>query len=294
MTDMTKVKVYGAKAHWCQAPRIIEGFWGIGHIPVVDDNYDFIYANNPPFNRGDEEFEVAPLDLDGFKIFNVLDIPEEDSNFDLDKLCFQLDQADVVTCISPVTQEQVKRLTGKEAKVIWNPIKDIYVDGVNKQKTRNFLYVGRANAYNKRFNLLEETNSIEPITVVGNEQPRFGNWHRFLSDVELNFFYNTHRILLFPSSFEGLGLPALEAMAAGSIPLVCSDNPNAGLCPSFCIAEPDQKSIRDKAVDLLENYDYYRSQILEQYTYRIQRKFSKFQIARNILEVYREANKIKI
>jgi glycosyltransferase involved in cell wall biosynthesis len=44
-----------------------------------------------------------------------------------------------------------------------------------------------------------------------------------ISDVELNFLYNGATALFFPSSYEGFGLPILEAMSCG-IPVVTSNN----------------------------------------------------------------------
>lgn len=288
-----KVKVHGAKAPWCQAPRITEGLWGIGHKPVSED-YDFIYANNPPYDVGDEEHPVSPLEQEGFKIFNVLDVPERDKKFNLDKLKEELLKADVVTCISHVTQEQLKRLFDIDSIVIWNPIKDVFVDGVIKNKTELFLYVGRANDPNKRFDLLKGLNDISDIFVVGNEPPKFGDFLGFKSDAELNFLYNVHKFVLLPSKFEGLGLPMLEAMAAGSIPIVCEDNKNSVLCPDFCVCKPDKNSIVDRVSELLEDYDKHREILLEQYSYRIQNKFSKFRIAQNIIDVYRKTKGIYI
>jgi glycosyltransferase involved in cell wall biosynthesis len=45
-----------------------------------------------------------------------------------------------------------------------------------------------------------------------------------LSDLEIRCFYNLCSLFVFPSSYEGFGIPILEAMAAGC-PMVLSDMP---------------------------------------------------------------------
>lgn len=47
--------------------------------------------------------------------------------------------------------------------------------------------------------------------------PQFIKIHRNLSDVELRNLYNRASIFVFPSTFEGFGLPALEAMSCGCV-----------------------------------------------------------------------------
>ena len=50
-------------------------------------------------------------------------------------------------------------------------------------------------------------------------------WARYLGFVDeyvLPFLYSGAKVFLFPSKYEGFGLPILEAMAAG-VPVICSD-----------------------------------------------------------------------
>ena len=44
--------------------------------------------------------------------------------------------------------------------------------------------------------------------------------YRFLSEEELCALYRSHKFLLFPSTFEGFGLPPIESMACGCIPIL--------------------------------------------------------------------------
>jgi hypothetical protein len=289
---MFKVKLYGAKEYWCQVPRIKQGFKGLGHEVVTGEDYDFIYANNFDYSSRDTEHKDSALYLGdsalpkkAFKIFNVLDIPPHVLDFPIDKLKSQLLLADVVTCISEPVKEQLKNI-GIDAHVIWNPIKDVFFDSQIKREIK-CLYVGRYNDPNKRFNLLDR---IEKYIVGPTGGDSNGNYLGLVNDTSLNQLYNSTKIVALPSKFEGLGLPALEAMAAGAIPLVCSDNPNSKLCPDFCVAEPTVESVTKTYASLLNHFTHYQSVILDEWSSWVQYKFSKFSVAENIINLY-EKNK---
>lgn len=290
MNRKYKIKLYGAKAFWCQVKRIEEGFRGLGH-KIVDNSEeaDFIYSNNPPYDIGDEEHKDFPLGSrdEVFKIFNVLDISANQTEESIKKLKSQLLKAHIVTCISDVTKKQLQGI-GVKSVVINNPIKDVYCNTVQANKNIDFLYVGRANDPNKRFGLLERISKDYEIYVIGNEKPAFGSYVGPVNDLGLCQAYNEAKFVLLPSKFEGLGLTVLEAMAAGSIPIVCNDNPNSILCPDFCRVTPDPYAIYGRIKDLFKDYGRYRRLVLENYTYRIQHEFSKFTVAKNIINCYED------
>ena len=288
---MFKVKLYGAKEYWCQVPRIKQGLKGLGHEVVTGEDYDFIYANNFDYSSRDTEHKDSALYLGdsalpkkAFKIFNVLDIPPHVLDFPIDKLKSQLLLADVVTCISEPVKEQLKNI-GIDAHVIWNPIKDVSYDPEIKRNI-NCLYVGRAEDPNKRFNLLKniEKYVVGPSKISCPDDRYMG----LVPDVSLNQLYNSSKIVALPSKFEGLGLPALEALACGAVPLVCSDNPNSKLCPDFCVAEPTVESVTNTYNSLLKNFNSYQSIILDEWSSWVQYKFSKFSVAKNIINLYKD------
>jgi glycosyltransferase involved in cell wall biosynthesis len=67
------------------------------------------------------------------------------------------------------------------------------------------------------------------------------HWHREATDATLNALYRTASVLLFPSLYEGLGLPVLEAQQAG-MPAITTDTaslPEINLNPSLCFASED-------------------------------------------------------
>tara|TARA_R110001592_G_scaffold273339_2_gene540210 strand:- start:726 stop:1595 length:870 start_codon:yes stop_codon:yes gene_type:complete len=289
---MAKIKIYGAKEYWCQVPRIKQGFLGLGHELVTGDDYDFIYANNFDYEDVDSEHKDSALYegesksvKKGFKIFNVLDIPPHIKDFPIQKLKDQLSHADLVTCISHAVKEQLSEI-GVESNVIFNPIKDVMFD---PQVTReiNCLYVGRYFDPNKRFFLLKNIDTYIAGPAGGSPQ---GNYLGLVNDITLNQLYNASKVVALPSKFEGLGLPALEAMVAGAVPLVCRDNPNSEFCPDFCKADPDVDSVTKTYQDILNNFKDYQGEILKNLSSVIQHKFSKFSVAQNIINLY-EKNK---
>ena len=154
----------------------------------------------------------------------------------------------------------------------------------------NCLYVGRSYDPNKRFDLLQniEKYVVGPTGASGGE-----NYLGLVNDISLNQLYNSTKIVALPSKFEGLGLPALEAMVCGAVPLVCSDNPNSNLCPEFCICEPTIESVTKKYQELSNNFSEYQKIILERYSNQINYKFSKFSVAKNIIELYKEYKQIQ-
>lgn len=96
----------------------------------------------------------------------------------------------------------------------------------------------------------------------------------YVSEGELAALYRSARVVVFPSLYEGFGLPTLEAMLAGA-PLVCSDIPVlrevAGDAALF--APPDRPDLlSDRIVDVLESPGLSRD--LVERGYRHARDFS--------------------
>ena len=284
-SEMFKVKVYGAKEYWTQVPRLIQGFIGNDCLISTNDDYDFVYSNNFNYEDIDSEHGDSAISNSGFKIFNVLDIPEHLEEHPVEKMREQLKEAHIVTCISEPVKEQLKRILNIDAYIIWNPIKDVFYDSSQERKI-NCLYVGRATDPIKRASLLskikDQCYSVGPTHGVG-------NYLGLVNDVSLNQIYNSSKIVALPSRFEGLGLPSLEAMVCGAIPLVCHDNPNSSLCPDFCICDPTEDSVEKKYKELLNNFEEYQKIILKDFSSQVAFKFSKFSVAKNIINLYDDA-----
>jgi len=268
---------------------IKEGFTKLGH-EISDENPELIYANDP---RGYKEaiqikkkYKEAPL------IFNLLDIPWHMPNIQQQtKLLVNqfLNQADFVSVISLKVKKDLSQFFNKKIHVIYNPIKDVYYDE-KILKNNMFLFVGRANDPIKRFDLVRDTlikikDGIKKIKVCGAENPNFGNYLGYVSDEELNNLYNSTQFVLLPSKAEGIGLPMIESMICGALPITCSDNETAKeFLPRDFICAPNPKSMLEHIKKLENEYANKRNLAFE-FGKKYKEKFNKSSIAKNILNI---------
>ena len=285
-----KISILGADGYTCQIPRIKEGMKNLGHI-LSEKSPSLIYANDPTgYNKALILKKKFPS---SYLILNFLDVPWHFPNIDKQtKLLVEqfLTKADAVTVISFKVKKDLAKFLNKKIEVIYNPIKDVFHDKSIK-KNNTFLYVGRANDPIKRIDLVKESflkikNSGEEIKICGSENPGFGNYLGVISDIELNKLYNSSKFVLLPSKAEGIGLPMIEGMICGAIPITCSDNLTAKeFSPSEFICEPNAQSLVNKIEELDKEYENKRKIVLKMgEKYKIQ--FDKKNIARNIINIF--------
>ena len=288
--DNIKVTILGADGYTCQIPRIKEGMELLGHT-LSEDSPDLIYSNDP---KGYEKaLKLKEKYPNAYLIFNFLDIPWHIENIErqtelLVKNFFL--KADAVSVISSKVQKDMAKFYDKKIHVIYNPIKDVYFDEKIK-KNNMFLYVGRANDPVKRIKLVHDSiikipEGLKNIKICGSENPGFGNYVGVISDKDLNKLYNSSKFVLLPSKAEGIGLPMIEGMICGTIPITCSDNLTAKeFSPSEFICEPNAQSIVNKIEELDKEYETKRKMALKLgEKYKIQ--FDKKTIAKNIIDIF--------
>ena len=281
-----KISVFGILPF---SQLIKEGFEKLGY-EISNEDPNLIYANDP---RGYKEaisvkkkYKNAPL------IFNVLDIPWHMPNIEQQTrlLISQfLMQADFVSTISLKVKKDLSKFFKKNIHVIYNPTRDVYHDE-KILKNNTFLFVGRANDPIKRFNLVRDTidkieNGIKKIKICGAENPNFGDYLGYVSDQELNNLYNSTKFVLLPSKAEGIGLPMIEALICGALPITCSDNETAKefLPPDF-ICEPESDAIL-KHIDKLDNEYSIKRKLAFQFGEKYKKKFNKISVAKNIRNI---------
>ena len=285
-----KISILGADGYTCQIPRIKEGMKNLGHI-LSEKSPSLIYANDPTgYNKAMTLKKKFPS---SYLILNFLDVPWHFPNIDKQtKLLVEqfLTKADAVTVISFKVKKDLAKFLKKNIEVIYNPIKDVFHDKSIK-KNNTFLYVGRANDPIKRIDLVKESflkikNSVKEIKICGSENPGFGNYLGVISDIELNKLYNSSKFVLLPSKAEGIGLPMIEGMICGAIPITCSDNLTAKeFSPPEFICEPNAQSIVNKIEGLDKEYENKRKIALKMgEKYKIQ--FDKKNIAENIIKIF--------
>jgi glycosyltransferase involved in cell wall biosynthesis len=288
-----KVSILGSDGYTCQIPRIKDGMMALGHV-LTKDNPDIIFSNDP---RGyDEALSIKEKYPSAYLILNFLDIPWHMP--DIEKQTMMLTQkyfmkADVVTAISfKVKKDLGKFYKKKEIQVIYNPIKDVHYDAHIK-KNNMFLYVGRANDPVKRIKLVHDSllninDEIRKVKICGSENPKFGNYLGVVKDEELNKLYNSSKYLCLPSKAEGIGLPMIEAMICGAIPITCNDNETAKeFSPIEFICDPKAESITKKIIDLEKDYNAKRELAL-QFGKKYKIQFDKINIAKNIINIFKE------
>ena len=281
-----KISVFGMSPF---SNLIKEGFTKLGH-EISDENPELIYANDP---RGYKEaIQIKKKNKEAPLIFNLLDIPWHMPNIQQQtKLLVNqfLNQADFVSVISLKVKKDLSQFFNKKIHVIYNPIKDVYHDE-KILKNNMFLFVGRANDPIKRFDLVRDTlikikDGIKKIKVCGAENPNFGNYLGYVSDEELNNLYNSTQFVLLPSKAEGIGLPMIESMICGALPITCSDNETAKeFLPRDIICAPDPKSILEHIKKLENEYANKRNLAFE-FGKKYKEKFNKSSIAENILNI---------
>ena len=290
-----KVSILGADGYVCQIPRIKEGMEALGHV-LSEESPDLIYSNDPRgYNKALLLKKKYPK---AYLILNFLDMPWHISNIQkqtelLVKNYFL--KADVITTISFKVKKDISKLYNKKIHVIYNPIKDVYFDE-NIKKNNIFFYVGRASDPVKRFNLVRESllkikDGVKNTKICGSQNPNFGDYLGIIKDQELNKLYNASKYVLLTSSAEGIGLPMIEGMICGAIPITCSDNLTAReFSPPDFICEPYPQSIVNKIEELNKEYEAKRKIALEfGKKYKIQ--FDKKNIAKNIINIFNLAKK---
>ena len=285
-----KVSILGADGYTCQIPRIKEAMQSLGHI-LSEKSPDLIYANDPTgYNKAMVLKKKFP---NSYLMLNFLDVPWHLPNVDKQtKLLVEhfLAKADAVTVISFKVKKDLAKFLDRKIEVIYNPIKDVFHDKSIK-KNNAFLYVGRANDPIKRIDLVKEglskiKNGIKEVKICGSENPGFGKCLGVISDIELNKLYNSSKFVLLPSKAEGIGLPMIEGMICGAIPITCSDNLTAKeFSPSEFICEPNAQSLVNKIEELDKEYESKRKIALKMgEKYKIQ--FDKKNIAKNIIKIF--------
>jgi glycosyltransferase involved in cell wall biosynthesis len=110
----------------------------------------------------------------------------------------------------------------------------------------------------------------------------------YLGDDELRALYSAASVFVYPSIYEGFGLPVLEAMACGA-PVVTSDiaslRQTAGDAARL-VSPSDAAALAKNIVDLLENKS--EQQYLSQAGIKHAQQFSWEKAARETLDIYAE------
>jgi mannosyltransferase len=150
--------------------------------------------------------------------------------------------AQSVICISESTKDDlltfVGEIPGQTVHVIHNGVSEAFHQlDIAQSSTPYILFVGQRGGY-KNFQKVLKAMAFLPgmqLHCVGGGALQTSEFHGveesisqrvkhlgFVTDEELNMLYNQAACLAYPSSYEGFGIPVIEAMKAGC-PVVCVD-----------------------------------------------------------------------
>lgn len=121
-----------------------------------------------------------------------------------------LRHSEAVICISENTKRDVQRfypwLPEEQLHVIYNGVSDDFYPIKDIEKKGYLLFIGNSSVSYKRFDIAQAVAKRTGLELVA---------ARNVTSEELNKLYNEALCLLYPSDYEGFGLPILEAQKAG-------------------------------------------------------------------------------
>lgn len=289
-----------------QIDRIEAGFVELGHeIVARPSEADLVYCND----TGHCDQIVVDRrrgSIRGKVIITLLDIPEhnlEPTNTReiLAELENTLSAADRVCVISVFVQDQLMRYLKRESSVIYQPIKTVTRKPVERDRRDVwFASFGRRTDRNKRFSLGVRALQLlgvnyNQLALAGNDYMPWGTPLGVLSDTELDSLYNTVDFVFGLGRIEGMGLPALEGMAAGVIPILCNDLSTrqeffpSAVFPEYDLVEPTPQSVALFIGRYMQDNDAMQAmkdRLHAHYLANWQVKLSGKGVAQAILDVY--------
>lgn len=214
-----------------------------------------------------------------------------------------MNESDAIICISENTKRDLLKfypaLDQKDIFVIYNGVSENYflLEEQKADVKPYVLFVGGRSGY-KNFEFSISVMELCPnydLYIVGSDlslkekselEKRLKGKYKhfaFIQDHELNRLYNGAHCLLYPSSYEGFGIPPVEAMKAGCPVIVL----NASSLPEVCGKAGIKIDSLDKAVfsSQIKSLNHFREEAI-QLGLENSMRFSWDKCYRETIEVY--------
>ncbi|XZJ13835.1 glycosyltransferase family 4 protein [Clostridium perfringens] len=234
-----------------------------------------------------------------------------------------LDNTDGIITVSNFSKEDISKtfsypkekifVTHLAAEEIYTPLNKFHSSQYLKKHygiDRNFLlYVGGFSPRKNILGLIEAFNLVKnsykrdlKLVIIGTKGPSYEIYRKKVDELNLSssviftgfipiddmpIFYSASKALVYPSFYEGFGLPPIECMACGT-PVIAS---NLTSMPEVCqdaalLVDPyDVDEIKENILTLLNNPKFYSLMIYKGLSHSS--KFNWKKTAYNTLEVYK-------
>jgi glycosyltransferase involved in cell wall biosynthesis len=171
--------------------------------------------------------------------------------------------------VSAATRDDLRHFYGVDSTVIHHGVEPEFFEIARKRESRDFLLcVSTLHPHKNLERLLRaHTKGLPELVITGlrgfaaqhleqlaGPGVRFTGW---IPRKDLYELFRTARGFIYPSMFEGFGMPVLEAMAAG-VPVACSDIPPLREIADGCVRffnPEDESEIHKAMLQLLEPAD---------------------------------------
>lgn len=237
-------KIYGLRQHWSYAKLLDQQGLDLFHMPHFDVPYllktpfvstvhDLIHLLYPQYSTKPFSSLYAKILLRrvASRARAIIAVSE---NTRRDIIRFFPSAASKIFVINPAVGEQFRPVSPTESQSVLDkfgvhPGFLLYVGNLRGSKNTD----GLLKAYAKYRKLVSHPLPLVLVGKNAGQYEQFPDGVRQISGVshtELPAFYSAADVFLFPSFYEGFGLPPLEAMACGT-PVIAS---NAGSLPEVC------------------------------------------------------------
>ncbi|MDH1469688.1 glycosyltransferase family 1 protein [Shewanella sp. GD03713] len=211
----------------------------------------------------------------------------------------------LVICVSQNTADDLMKfcpIDPDKIRVVYNGVSSDYYPLNTSEKTNEVVFIG-ARGWYKNFTLAVQTLQYQTdlkLSIVGGGKltdeevlllestiPGRYKWLGRLTDEELNKVYNRAHCLFYPSSYEGFGIPVIEAMRAGCpvIAVNVSSIPEVAGSAAILTQQADVASFNNAFAILSDNNT--RSDIIQK-GYKQASHFSWEKCYQDTLAVYQE------